>query len=539
MAARLIDSLWVASYGSQLASGRVYFYAPGTTTPVTVYQDDAATVVVTQPVSLDANGRTVVPIYATAPMRAVLFNSAMSQIADIERIDGDRAELVALVNSSWPASASENAAWTALATSLGALNGLTKVVGTGAVERTVQAKNSERRSVKDFGAAGTGTSDDYGPITAAIAAVSASGGGELLFPPGTYLISQALVLASGVSFKGASATTSVIRNSAAGGNCITGTSLTRFYIEDIGISHSTASTLAGILLTGCSHVVMSRLRITGHRFCIDSTDTLGANVSQNHRIRDCELLVPTNAAARCVRMNGANSGPPTSGSHNLQGNAWGESGGNASTVCEILGTVSSVSIIGNAVSGDTPATGLLINAAHTGTGIFVVGNDFAATTTIGINIARATGPSLMEYANRLGNGTADSSNGAGNILGSQPTQSTSVVRPTGSAYYTQTIAGSASAVISLSRGNMINIQATGAGTTITIPTVDGGANIPPGSTLTIQCHNNSGGAVTWTFDAAYILSAAVAPASPNRVSVTLRASGGGTTWYEVSRVTTA
>src|SRR5687767_15876492 len=119
MAARLIDSLWVASYGSQLASGRVYFYAPGTTTPVTVYQDDAATVVVTQPVSLDATGRTTVPIYATAPMRAVLFNSAGSQVTDIERIDGDRAELVALVNSSWPGYSSGQAALTALATRMG------------------------------------------------------------------------------------------------------------------------------------------------------------------------------------------------------------------------------------------------------------------------------------------------------------------------------------------------------------------------------------------------------------------------------------
>jgi hypothetical protein len=55
--------------------------------------------------------------------------------------------------------------------------------GTGAVTRTARAKLRDTVSVKDFGAAGDGTTND----TAAIAAAYASGAGAVHFPKGTYL----------------------------------------------------------------------------------------------------------------------------------------------------------------------------------------------------------------------------------------------------------------------------------------------------------------------------------------------------------------
>ena len=57
--------------------------------------------------------------------------------------------------------------------------------GTGATQRTVQAKLRDVVSIKDFGAVGDGVTDDATAIQLAINALPASGG-IVLFPPGTY-----------------------------------------------------------------------------------------------------------------------------------------------------------------------------------------------------------------------------------------------------------------------------------------------------------------------------------------------------------------
>ena len=62
--------------------------------------------------------------------------------------------------------------------------------GTSAVARNVYTKLKEVFSVKDFGATGNGSTDDYSAITAAIAA---SAGKTLIFPKGTYSVSQTII----------------------------------------------------------------------------------------------------------------------------------------------------------------------------------------------------------------------------------------------------------------------------------------------------------------------------------------------------------
>jgi len=73
--------------------------------------------------------------------------------------------------------------------------------GTGAVATTAQAKLRESTSVEDFGATGDGVSDDTAEIQAAIDAVAALGGGEVLFSKALYL-SQKLTLPSNVILRG-------------------------------------------------------------------------------------------------------------------------------------------------------------------------------------------------------------------------------------------------------------------------------------------------------------------------------------------------
>jgi hypothetical protein len=73
--------------------------------------------------------------------------------------------------------------------------------GAGAVARTLQVKLRESMvSVKDFGAAGDGTTDDTAAFAAAIA--SLPGGGRIHVPRGWYRITSSLSLHSGLCFYG-------------------------------------------------------------------------------------------------------------------------------------------------------------------------------------------------------------------------------------------------------------------------------------------------------------------------------------------------
>lgn len=65
--------------------------------------------------------------------------------------------------------------------------------GTGAVERTAQAKMRDVVSVKDFGAVGDGVADDSAAVQAAIDTVETLGG-TLLFPPGKYLFNSQVTI---------------------------------------------------------------------------------------------------------------------------------------------------------------------------------------------------------------------------------------------------------------------------------------------------------------------------------------------------------
>lgn len=85
-------------------------------------------------------------------------------------------------------------------------NGVTKKVainelgytpsGTSTVTRTIQAKLRETLSIKDFGAVGDGVTDDTVAIQTAMVQLALNGG-QLVFPYGTYLISNTIILPFG------------------------------------------------------------------------------------------------------------------------------------------------------------------------------------------------------------------------------------------------------------------------------------------------------------------------------------------------------
>lgn len=72
----------------------------------------------------------------------------------------------------------------------------------GAIVRTVASKLEETLNVKDFGAVGNGVADDTAAIRAAVAAVGT--GGTVVFPAGTFRITDEITLKSGVRLRGSS-----------------------------------------------------------------------------------------------------------------------------------------------------------------------------------------------------------------------------------------------------------------------------------------------------------------------------------------------
>ena len=221
---------FIDSNGKPLASGKVYYYIPSTTTFKNTYQNSAGTVLNTNPVVLDANGQCIA--YGTGSYRQQVYDvygnlvwdvqvdsplTSGNQTYDIEEqtftatsgqtvftlttmsyvpgtnnlvvfVDG----LKQIVGVNYTETSSTVVTFTT-GLHVGAVVDFTTAVlqtnanivpatdvtynqgGTGAVTTTVQAKLQQTVSPADFGAVGNGTTNDTSAIQAAINALSAGG----------------------------------------------------------------------------------------------------------------------------------------------------------------------------------------------------------------------------------------------------------------------------------------------------------------------------------------------------------------------------
>lgn len=542
MAEGYLTGLQVSGY-APAAGGWVYFYQPGTTVQQTVYQDDAGSTVWAQPITLDQNGRPVNPVYAAQPVRAIFFSSSGAQLLDVARINGQRAESLAISNASWPGETTVDGVLTALGTTLGGTDGNFLPTGTGATQRTVRGKLSERVSVKDFGAVGNGIANDYAAIVAAMTAVNVAGGGVVEIPAGTYVYGTTLAIPSGVSLKGVSPTSSVLSYSGAG-TAVTITAINRTTLEDIGITAPSQTTQTGLLATSCSYMVLNRVRVTNYRIGINITDN-GSVAATFNRLTCCEVVTDNNAAARSILLAGsvAPSGLTTgTGAVFVTGCALGPSASGSATVIYITGAVSAVTIVGNYNNAViTPGSayynkGIWIDSSHTGSRVFAIGNDFSGAVA-GVQIDRTTGPQLVDFGNSW-NAIVDSSDGNLNVYTS-PQGTISQPRPLGGQYGSQTFSGNGTFTPNLGKANFYLVQQNTAATTVTVANPVGNL-YPPGGEMILMCYNASAGAVTWSFGTSYKLASAIAPGAGLRIAVTLRtdlnaSATVGVSWFEVSR----
>jgi hypothetical protein len=234
--------------GVPMASGLLYTYAAGTTTPLVTYTDSSGLVANTNPVILDSRGE------ASIWLGGVGYKFKLATPANVDIWTQDN-----------------------IAPGSSAYMSYTPA-GTGAVTTTVQAKLRESVSVKDFGAVGDGVTDDTAAIQAcidAVAAVSLTGVGSkiVFFPKGTYKITTTLLVAgSDIILQGEGIVSSLIVNDSASATAIKfafNPEATRMYgngIERIRVmvSASLDSNATGIEVIHCDHFRMQDCIVENH-----------------------------------------------------------------------------------------------------------------------------------------------------------------------------------------------------------------------------------------------------------------------------------
>lgn len=159
--------------GTPLASGKLYSYVAGTTTPQTTYTSASGATAHTNPIVLNSAGRIATgEIWLTAGSnyKFVLDTSADVLIATWDNITG--------ING------------TGITTNASSVQ--YDPAGSGAVSTTAQAKLREFVSVKDFGAVGDGATNDTAAVQAAIDSFGVGTNATIYVPNGTYRLNSAV-----------------------------------------------------------------------------------------------------------------------------------------------------------------------------------------------------------------------------------------------------------------------------------------------------------------------------------------------------------
>jgi len=311
--AALIQSLAISgsrkSDGTANASGKVYAYLPDTSTTVSLYADAAATVIVTQPIILDTGGR--IPqadypdgVFTKQPVRLLVQDSTGGTTVS------DSVFVPSTAGATGYNPNQTNAAFTRTnvndilqdaGLSFGG-HDWNYLISTGQTEIKVKdAITAISVNVKAFGAKGDGIATDTIPCQAAINFVKAAGGGVVYFPPGTYLIDQALTLTSGngARFVGAGMGSTTITSTHGTANIFTVTSSNDVTFEGLRLTNSSVSTGAAISVSGAVRLTLSRLNIDKFRNGLSATSSTSF-VS----IYDCLIAGATaDASARALLFN--------------------------------------------------------------------------------------------------------------------------------------------------------------------------------------------------------------------------------------------
>ncbi len=302
--------------GTPVASGRAYFYQPGTSTPVTVYSDADGLVAITQPKTLDAAGRA--EVYAKVQCRVEVQEAVtFTQIANSDRANTINATQVEIeninvlgTNLSGPGTVMGGR--TDLDTQLtswitgagGTTLGQYKESST-ATSRTLQTGVGQFGiSFMDFGAMGDDATDDTTAIQNAINRALAANK-EIHIEPGIYRVNALLSIqgasAKGLVIRGANRADCVIKNMSTTNDAfyIDLQSVTESHVlfENFSIVANTVSSGTAIGIANGDGPVFRGMYIEDHRVGIDTSA-----VSYAEHDRCIVASTDGNAAGKGLRM---------------------------------------------------------------------------------------------------------------------------------------------------------------------------------------------------------------------------------------------
>ncbi|MES2155982.1 MAG: glycosyl hydrolase family 28-related protein, partial [bacterium] len=356
-------------------------------------------------------------------------------------------------------------------------------------------------SVRDFGAVGDGATDDTSACQAAIARVIARGGGEVYFPKGNYAISAALAVAPvntnlAVALVGAGKFGCTITSTSGTANAITATVCNGFAVRDLYVNGT--STGSAIVVAGCSEVSIERIVTAGYVYGLDIIES-GSTVS---------------SYVNCTSSQLGSIGTHSSGVRIGQGASHTGGKGFRFSMCSMFSVDSGVGIaIGGTVTDvvvdmcDSLGTALLIGdgtfvtacSGIGGRGVRVTGSAFLGATPF---VIAATGAiQFYESGNYLAAAPAKSDATDNSYYGSAGWMTT----PIGLGR-TQTLTGTpggSDVVLDIALGNIIVVQATGAGNVGLAAPTSGGVTIVAGTNLRVILQVGGVGITAWAWSAVF------------------------------------
>lgn len=199
---------FISAIGLPLIGGKVWTYNPGTTTPKATYQDEAMTILNTNPITLDARGEAA--IWGLGDYQMVVYDIFGNQLwsaVTAAPISASQLSdtITGLVSVADLASIIDN-------TKGDAMVGFIQPAA-GAVGSNLHKKMIESISVIDFGADPTGTAfcakSFQDAISAASALATVYGSGRVYVPAGTYKLNYPVFIPDNVEVFGAGPATKV------------------------------------------------------------------------------------------------------------------------------------------------------------------------------------------------------------------------------------------------------------------------------------------------------------------------------------------
>ena len=501
--ANLITTLAVSgcrnSDGTPCASGYVFLYSPGTTTIVPGYTSDALTqawTTVGGGIPLDAGGRAA--IWVDRRVDVVVTNASGGTVESLLGFNGTTANAVEVTNAGYTGAVTDPATGavtqgaggltdldtilTRLYASLGGTDGYYQE-SSGATKRTVQAV---LRSIaifpEDFGAVGNGVADDTTAVQAVLNEAARLKVANVIFS-GTYKTSSTVTLpaSSGVTLSGTGAINQI--SNSGSGDVLAVAISTSFKMYNLQV-------VGTVTMTSPTSAVIDECNIAGQ--LTGNTYGLGVSgVSSDLTVNNSTIFGATNAIL----------------STNVAGVSIEDSSlqSDAGAAIQVAGTTASVYCSNTAFASPT---GIAFTAGATGTVFNITDCPTIGALPTPIDIsAIAYDPLITQRGNGIDGGTYSAA--VGNALTIKRYQ------------------GSSPILIAASGG--AGIMTVAAPT----PTPASGQGI----FLDVTFVNASGGAVTWTMNAAFVLAGAVAipTTAAHTINVRFHWDATNSKWREVSR----